>query len=84
MLPTKIPLKNAKYTVPGSGMQETGFFVKFWSSENFPVENAKIFFEAFMVVFSLHLTYLAKHNVTSIIFVSLAWLAQMHVCHISG
>ena len=37
-----------------------------------------------MVAFGLHFTYLALHNMTSIIFLSVAWLVQMHVSHISG
>ena len=37
-----------------------------------------------MVVLGLHFTYLAMNYVTSIIFLSLAWLAWMHVSHISG
>ena len=37
-----------------------------------------------MLVFGLHFTYLPMHNVMSIILLSLAWLAWMHVNHISG
>ena len=34
-------MKNTeKFTVPGSGVQETGFSMKFGSSEKFPIENA--------------------------------------------
>ena len=37
-----------------------------------------------MLVFGLHFTYLPVHNVTSVVLLNLAWLAWMHVSHISG
>ena len=37
-----------------------------------------------MLAFGLHFIYLPAHNMMSIIWLSLAQLAQMHVSHISG
>ena len=37
-----------------------------------------------MPAFGLHFTYLPMHNVVSSILLSLAWLAWMHVSHVSG